>query len=95
MYEHIAIQISLSMDSRSRKSALITGGGAFNTFLIELIQSYTKHQIQIPDAVLVNYKEALIFAFLGVLRMHDYINCFSSVTGSRYDCSGGAIHKMV
>ena len=95
VYEHIAMQISLAMDSRSRKSALVTGGGAFNTFLIELIQSYTKHQIQIPDALLVNYKEALIFAFLGVLRMHDYINCFSSVTGSRYDCSGGAIHKMV
>ena len=95
IYEHIAVQITNSMDSKAKKSVLVTGGGAFNIFLVELIKSKTKHQVVIPDSLLVNYKEALIFAFLGVLRMHNYINCFSSVTGSRYDCSTGAIHKMV
>jgi anhydro-N-acetylmuramic acid kinase len=95
IYEHIAIQITNSMDSRAKKSVLITGGGAFNAFLLELIKSKTRHEITVPNSELVSYKEALIFAFLGVLRMHNYINCLSSVTGSRYDCSGGAIHKMV
>ncbi len=95
IYEHIAVQICNSMKSRAKKSVLVTGGGAYNTFLIELIKSMSRHDIIVPESLLVDYKEALIFAFLGVLRMHDYINCLSSVTGSRYDCSGGAIHKMV
>jgi anhydro-N-acetylmuramic acid kinase len=95
IYEHIAEQICNSMVSRAKKTVLITGGGALNVFLIELIKSKTRHQIIIPDSLLINYKEALVFAFLGVLRVHNYVNCFSSVTGSRYDCSGGVIHKMI
>jgi anhydro-N-acetylmuramic acid kinase len=76
IYEHIAIQISSSMESKANKSVLVTGGGAFNLFLLELIKSKTRHQIIVPDSLLVNYKEALIFAFLGVLRMQITLTAF-------------------
>ena len=54
---------------------LITGGGVFNTFLIENISHFTNAEIVIPSNELVNFKEALIFAFLGVLKLKGQINC--------------------
>ena len=70
---------------------LVTGGGAFNAFLIAQIQKNTSAEIIIPDAETVNYKEALIFAFLGVLKLRDEINVLSSVTGASKDHSSGKI----
>lgn len=76
-------------------SLFITGGGARNTFLTELISSraapvYTV----IPEESLLDFKEALVFAFLGVLRLRNEINCLSSVTGAGTDNSGGIIHLV-
>jgi anhydro-N-acetylmuramic acid kinase len=95
VYEHIALRISQSMKSRAKKNVLVTGGGANNSFLLELIKSKTNHQIIVPDPFLVKFKEALIFAFLGILRLREQVNCFASVTGSSYDCSGGAVHIII
>ncbi len=68
---------------------LISGGGAFNDFLMELLQKHCKPEIIIPDKEVIDYKEALIFGFLGVLRLRNEVNCLSSVTGaSRDHCSG-------
>ena len=86
--EHIAMQIGKCL---SAGNVLITGGGAHNDFLIEKIKSYSPAKVVIPDSKLVNFKEALIFAFLGVLRMRNEVNCLSSVTGASRDSSGGAI----
>ncbi|MBE0424764.1 MAG: anhydro-N-acetylmuramic acid kinase, partial [Lutibacter sp.] len=83
--EHIAIQISKKTDSDSGKTMLATGGGAFNTFLIERLQSHTKTQLIIPDETIINYKEALIFALLGFLKDEKKINCLKSVTGASKD----------
>lgn len=92
IYEHVSFQIAKILNAKSAKKVLITGGGAFNTFLIELIQSKTTANITIPEKIIVEYKEALIFAFLGLLRWLEIPNCLSSVTGSKHDNIGGAIY---
>jgi len=68
---------------------ILTGGGAFNTLLTDRIKSKTKTTIIIPNKQLVDSKEALIFAFLGVLCLEDEVNVLSSVTGAKTNhCSG-------
>ncbi len=89
--EHVAIQISKKMVSNSDKTVLVAGGGAYNTFLIERIQSYTKTQLIIPNDTIINYKEALVFALLGFLKDEGLNNCLSSVTGAIRDHSSGVI----
>lgn len=93
--EHAAYQISKAFGNRGRKKILVTGGGAFNQFLLERIRILSHHEYIVPDNELVQFKEALIFAFLGVLRLRHQVNCYSTVCGGRFDCSGGAVHEIV
>ena len=90
--EHFAIQIAAVAKDKPSGKMLITGGGAFNRFLVERICFHSAHQIVIPDPLIVNFKEALIFAFLGVLRLKGIPNCLSSVTGASHDNVGGAVY---
>lgn len=99
--EHIALQISNAITGlgnfkpqTSNLKLLTTGGGAFNTFLISRISDKLKElniELVIPDPRLVNYKEALIMAFIGVLRWRQEYNVLSSVTGAARDSIGGAL----
>lgn len=97
--EHAAVQTALALDcfeTRNDKNGriLITGGGAYNDFIIERIQLYLpKMEIVIPSAKILEYKEALIFAFLGVLKLRGEINVLKSVTGAKMDHSSGIIYK--
>lgn len=88
--EHIAIQISNCIKSNSK--VLFTGGGTYNRFLLERINALVNIQLIIPSEDIIEYKEALIFALLGVLKLRNEINCLSSVTGARYDHSSGEIY---
>jgi anhydro-N-acetylmuramic acid kinase len=90
--EHIAKQIAVCLENDSKKQMLITGGGAFNTFLIQRIAAHTQVELIIPEPKTVNYKEALVFAFLGLLRMQGKPNCLASVTGASRNVSGGAVY---
>ncbi len=95
--EHITDQIGESvMQSTTQKvytSILITGGGAFNHFLIKRMRNKLENiEIIIPDKNLINYKEAMIFAFLGLLRILKQPNCLRSVTGASIDNIGGAVY---
>ncbi|MGC1632696.1 MAG: anhydro-N-acetylmuramic acid kinase [Gelidibacter sp.] len=90
--EHIAVQISNEIKSESKVSVLTTGGGAFNTFLMEHLSEKTKSAIVIPENSIIEFKEALIFAFLGVLKLRNETNCLSSVTGALHDHSSGKIY---
>lgn len=92
--EHIAYQIAKSTDRLEKSKMLVTGGGAKNNFLIERIDALSKHEIIIPDVMITDYKEALIFAFLGVLKMEGKINVLSSVTGASSDSSSGKIYQI-
>ena len=84
---HIAEQVSRNIIDE--KNVLVTGGGAKNKFLINLINQKLKNNLIIPDNTLIDYKEAVIFGFLGVLKLLNINNCYSSVTGSSKDhCSG-------
>ena len=89
--EHIACQIVKATDFLEKSKMLITGGGAKNNFLIERIRKMSKHEIVIPDTMIIDYKEALIFAFLGTLKLEGKINVLSSVTGASSDSSSGNI----
>ena len=87
--EHIAIQISKIIFNND--SVLVTGGGVFNTYLMQRIQFYASNQIDMVDKELINFKEALVFAFLGLLKLENKINCLQSVTGARKNHSSGII----
>jgi anhydro-N-acetylmuramic acid kinase len=92
--EHVAIQINNSTSSNKKSTILVTGGGAFNNFLIQRITVHTKHQVIIPDENTINFKEALIFAFLGLLRWEKKENCLKSVTGASQNNIGGCIYQF-
>lgn len=92
--EHVAIQIGKFI--YQNKDVLITGGGAFNVFLIDKIQEYSKSQIVLPKNELIDFKEALIFSFLGLLKVNNEVNCLKSVTGARKNHSSGMVfHPLV
>lgn len=89
--EHIALQIGRMLNGKPGSTVFITGGGAYNAFLIQRLQHHTDTKIVIPTDAVINFKEALIFGLLGVLRLRDEINCLSSVTGASKDHSSGVI----
>jgi anhydro-N-acetylmuramic acid kinase len=96
--EHIASQIKMALSQSllpvSASRLLATGGGAFNNFLIQRVTEQLKElniEVVVPDAKLVNYKEAMIMAFIGVLRWRQENNVLSSVTGAVKDSIGGAL----
>jgi len=91
-YEHCAIQLARVVKPGS--SILVTGGGAWNKFLIERMSAASKSKLVIPSPEIVEFKEALIFAFLGVLYVTDQPSCLRSVTGAERDNIGGMLFKI-
>ncbi|SDW64328.1 anhydro-N-acetylmuramic acid kinase [Flavobacterium degerlachei] len=92
--EHAAIQIALALPNK-QASLFITGGGAYNDFFIETIQNHIpKIKIIIPSPKILEFKEALIFALLGILKLREEVNVLSSVTGANTDHSSGIIHQL-
>lgn len=89
--EHTAIEIGKYAKDKSKRM-LVTGGGALNGYLMERITHHSETEIVTPDEETVQFKEALIFAFLGYLRWTNQVNCLASVTGARKDVIGGAIY---
>ena len=89
--DHISFQINESVKKHTLNKILITGGGAFNKNLIETIKSKVKHKVIIPNKEIINFKEALIFAYLGILRINNEINCLKSVTGAKKNHSSGNV----
>ncbi|GGB76903.1 anhydro-N-acetylmuramic acid kinase [Flavobacterium suaedae] len=92
---HAAMQIANEIKNVKEKGCLlVTGGGAYNTFLIEKIkQLLPDTEVIIPDDRTIQFKEALVFALLGVLRIGGEVNVLSSVTGGKRDHSAGYIYE--
>ena len=91
--EHIALQIALPISFLPKGRILCTGGGARNKFLVERLQARTKHEVVVPEKQIIDYKEALVFAFLGLLRLEGKTNVLASVTGAESDSCSGRIWK--
>lgn len=86
---HIAMQIGRATNDMEKSTMLVTGGGTHNNFLIHSISQQIKHDITIPSVRLIDFKEAIVFAFLGLLRKLGHVNCLASVTGAYEDsCTG-------
>ena len=90
VYEHIANQIASI--PHEKRTVFITGGGIHNKFLRALIKQYCKANCVIPADDIIDFKEAIIFAFLGLLRIRNEINCFASVTGASRDSCCGVVN---
>jgi len=94
--DFIADQVvkSLLASDQSTGKLLVSGGGAFNSFLIELIQEKLSNwEVIVPSHDIVCFKEALIFGLLGLKRILGEINVLSSVTGAQSDSSSGTVHR--
>lgn len=92
--EHSALQIAKTLNTNiihKNATVLVTGGGTFNNYLIERIGVHSNPKITIPTNEIITFKEALIFAFLGVLKDENQPNCLASVTGASKDHSSGII----
>lgn len=89
--EHIAEQIAKVFNDNQLKTVLVTGGGTFNTYLLEKIRGKSQTELIVPDENIINFKEALIFAFMGVLRLRNEINVLCSATGSSENHSSGIL----
>jgi len=87
--EHIVFQISNKIEAEGK--IMVAGGGVFNSFLIERMKHYLKNEIIIPNKKIIDFKEALVFALLGLLRNENKINCLKSVTGAIKDHSSGFV----
>lgn len=101
--EHIATETAAAIKGIFRKEKLpkkeyrllVTGGGGFNGFLIKKIQEKVLPlgvKVEVPEPEIIEYKEAILMGLMGVLRMEERVNCFSSVTGARRDTVGGAVY---
>jgi len=99
--EHITLQIRRAIESAGNpkqgtgnQKLLATGGGAFNTFLVERLKTHLAAldiDVIIPGEKMIKYKEALIMALMGVLRWREETNVLASVTGAQRDSIGGAV----
>ena len=74
---------------------LKSGGGAYNDYLMNLIRQNTTFAIEIAERTITDFKEAMIFAFLGVLRVRNEANCLQSVTGASRSCCSGTILQWI
>lgn len=88
--EHVGYQVGKKLP---KGKILTTGGGVYNSYLMNQIKKYAseKTEIIIPDKDIVEFKEAIIFSFLGLLRLRNEINCFKNVTGASSDSSSGSV----
>lgn len=98
--EHVVMQIVYSIQKLSPNTGiqnirlLVTGGATFNTFLVNRLSQALKSlaiEVIVPDATIINYKEALVMGLIGVLRWREEYNVLHSVTGARRSSIGGSV----
>ena len=94
--EHVGNQIASALFLAPGTTLFTTGGGAFNNLLVEVIEeNISRHGIHVvvPDEQIVQFKEAVAFAFLGLLRTLNRENVLASVTGATRNSISGALFK--
>lgn len=91
--EYTAVMLNQALQEQAIGSVLITGGGAYNRFLLERLQAHYSGQVIIPGDEVIRFKEAIIFAYLGYLRATQQINTLHHVTNASRDSIGGCIYN--
>jgi anhydro-N-acetylmuramic acid kinase len=91
--EHMAIQIGQAVSRFEKGRLLVTGGGAFNTHFISRLSYYSPLEVILPEDHLISFKEAIIFGFLGLRRLLNKTNVWTSVTGGKTNLSSGDIFE--
>ncbi len=104
--EHIAQQTAQALaqivkaeklDDQKNYRLLVTGGGAFNTFLVQTLQKHCQKildiELIVPEKNVVEFKEAILMGLMGVLRLENVPNCLQTVTGAQRNVIGGAVHQ--
>ncbi|WP_298505849.1 anhydro-N-acetylmuramic acid kinase [uncultured Maribacter sp.] len=94
---HICNQITLQIEqniSKENNKLLVTGGGALNSFLIDTLKKELQNSttVVIPSKTVIEFKEALIFALMGVLKHQNKTNVLSTVTGAIKDSVSGIVY---
>ena len=89
-YAHLSDVLARELDAFA--NVLVTGGGALNPYFMDLLRQKTSAKLDIPERKVIEYKEALIFAFLGVLNLVNETNVLKTVTGSRSNSTSGAVY---
>jgi anhydro-N-acetylmuramic acid kinase len=90
--EHIAIQIATVLKNENLRSVFITGGGAKNKFLTERIKHHFDGKIIIPEDKIIDFKEAIVFGYLGALYLRNEPTTVISVTGAEREVCSGVLH---
>lgn len=90
---HVVLQLHNALKAVQAKRVLVTGGGAYNGFIVGGLRQMNPADITVPNKELVDFKEALVFALLGALRLRDAVNIWGSVTGGCSDLSAGLIYR--
>lgn len=91
--EYTSLKITDILHSENIHSVLITGGGAYNSFLVDQLQQKYKGEMHLPEKLIIEFKEAIIFAYLGYLRVNNQVNTLQTVTGAIINSIGGCIYK--
>ena len=94
LVEHSAIQISKILNKHGNGTVLLSGGGVKNSFFIDRLYFHSSSEFIIPETLIIDFKEALIFGFLGVLKLRNEINCVMSVTGASRNHSSGKVYEI-
>lgn len=90
--EHIAIQVSVVLKAYQLKKTMVTGGGAYHQYLLDRIQAMSGQTMVLPNQDIIEYKEALIFAFLGYRRFRGKTTTLASITGASSDQVTGVFY---
>ncbi len=92
---HISDQVAAFINGQPGKGShiLVTGGGTYNENLVGLLQNKCNAELLIPDEQLIDFKEAIIFAYLGFLKHQERDNVLASCTGASSDTSAGIINQ--
>lgn len=94
---HVVSRITVALRDLQVRNLpmMVTGGGAHNVYLMEELQKSLAGlgvTLEALHHAVIDFKEAVIFSFLGLQTLLGQPNILASVTGAHLDVCGGSIH---
>ncbi len=95
-YEHVKLQVEAVLaGGNGNKKVMLSGGGAKNSYFVKRLETIPGLKLHIPDPEIVDFKEAIVFAYLGLLRVRGEKNIFAAATGASRDSIGGDLFGKI